>query len=115
MHFTNMIANAMGAQRIRGGKSDPDARARPGIQALLHSVRRDQHWRHRHDFTLCVPSTSLLSSTSSYTQLVLNLQPPTGETKGHSLEEMDIVLGAAIAEKRQGDIQKEKPRGRPHR
>lgn len=29
------------------------------------------------------------------------------ETKGRSLEEMDIVFGAVSAEKRQGDIQKE--------
>ena len=86
------------ARRFRRREGDANARDRPWVQTIPH-VRDDQHRRHGRLFPVrelrgCRTYTTTHSTT---TRLI-------PETKGRSLEEMDIIFGAVQEDKRKADI-----------
>ena len=82
-----------------------DARDRPGVQAVP-DVRDDQHRRHGRLFAVrpvpCLSRvTARMLACLPASVCVCRLIP---ETKGRSLEEMDVIFGAVQADKRRADI-----------
>ena len=93
------------AVQLRGVKSHSRPRLRSWIQDLLH-VRHDQH-RWNGDL-LAVSLVSLpIGEECRLTHYYLVACSLIPETKGRSLEEMDIIFGAVDAEKRKADIAQE--------
>ena len=78
-----------------------DAGHRPRVQDLPH-VRDDQHRRHGRLQPVRRPAAPLCVVCADHVRC--RLIP---ETKGRSLEEMDIIFGAVQADKRRADIENE--------
>lgn len=87
--------------RFRRRQGDADDRDQPGVQ-VVHAIWHDQHWRHGRLFSVrWHPITVRCGSADESFRSVIP------ETKGRSLEEMDIIFGAVSLKAREALIERE--------